>query len=151
MLRTKRMRTISVALIGFAVMGCSSSTPSELTLSAGRYTLVMDSTDILDGETEHSELECTVTLDGPRIVVTSLPDVGRWFAGTVDGNQVALILCHKNPDPMIEAMQLRSVLEGRIQATDHAAGRVNGYAGTNNYIKGTWVLKKIGHGKASGK
>lgn len=151
MQRMKRMMTISIALIGLAAMGCSGSTPSQRTLSAGRYTLIMDTTDILDGGTEHSELECTVTLDGPRIVVKGMPDVGRWFAGTVDGNRVVLVLCHENPDPMIKAMQLRAVLEGGITATDHAAGRTEGYAGTNNYIKGTWVLKKVRPGKASRK
>lgn len=104
--------------------------------------LIADVTDIPDDETTHDESECSVTRDGANMTIKGMTDVGRWWVGSVNGDQVTLTLHQENPDPMVKAMQLRMILEGQIVATDHATGIVKGYAGTNQYITGTWTLMK---------
>ena len=128
---------VSIALLS----GCLNEPSSQLDLSAGTYAFMMDATDIPDKETEHSETECTVTRDGTNLVVR-LANGGAYLVGSLQEDQLFFNLHHEKPDPMVKAMQLRMVLEGEVQKEDYAVGTLNGYAGTNNYIKGTWVLKR---------
>ncbi len=136
-----KVQTYVMLVLVAVVAGCFNGPPQH-DLSAGTYALIMDATDIPDKETEHSESECTVTRDGTNLVVSPMPGGGAHLAGSLQGNQIFLVVHHEKPDPMIKAMQLRMVLEGHTDAKDHARGILKGYAGTNMYIEGSWILQR---------
>ena len=138
----KCLHTICVGLACIVLAGCSTFRPTDPSLTPGDYTLVSVTTDIPDDETEHDEIPCTVWREGEFITVRPVKEMGIWLDGRVVGKQVSLTLRHEKPDPMIKAMQLRTVLEGEVNATDTASGQTKGYTGEHQYIEGTWSLIK---------
>ncbi len=129
------------------VSGCATTPPPlarpHPTLSPGHYSLIQDFTDVPDKQTEHSETECTVAIDGSSIVITSTLNLGTSLVGSIKDGKILLTVYHENPDPMIRAMEMSIIYEGRIQEEDSAAGRLKGYAGSNMYATGKWTLERI--------
>ena len=134
--------SIQAGLVLMLLLSGCSGVPPHNDLSSGTYVFVADFTDIPDNETTHDESEFTIARDGTNVTIKGMIDVGRWWVGSVDGNKLFLNLHEENPDPMAKAMELRMILEGEIKSKDYATGIVKGYAGTDNYITGTWTLKK---------
>ncbi len=148
---TTRIDTCLGLALSLLLSGCS-STPPQYDLSSGAYVFVADITDIPDNETTHDESKCTVAREGTNatIKVKGMTDVGRWWVGSVRDNKVFFTLHEENPNAMVKAMQFRMILEGEIRAEDCATGVVKGYyEGTNNYITGTWTLRREKEPKAS--
>ena len=131
-----------VYVIVFVVMlvGCASG-PS---LSPGRYSLDMKMTKRGVAKDYHDISECLLTVQGTNVVLKPTRIAERDLVGSITGTHLALSVRHHNPDPMIEGMKLRIILEGEITKSDFAAGTANGYSETNKYITGIWTLRKLG-------
>lgn len=123
--------------------GCTILSPDHPALSNGLYTMESSIKKTGVKRDYGGSSQCSVILHDTSIIIEpSDQSTNAWFEGTLTGQHIVLTVRILNPDPMIEAMQLRQVFEGQVTADNFAEGTMKGYAGTNAYLSGTWRLTK---------
>ena len=136
-------RTTIALICALVSSGCTILSTDHPTLSNGLYTMESSIKKTGVKRDYGGSSQCKVTMHSSNIRIDPLDQTtNAWFEGTLTGQHVVLSVQQQNPDPMIKAMQLRHVYEGRVTANNFAEGIMKGYAGTNTYLSGTWRLTK---------
>lgn len=136
---TKILLTVFIAALFFACL--SREMQSAYSLSPGTYVLETKATKTGVEKPYEDRSRVKLILDGNNLIIVLLEKSKTSFRGTVQDGYITLVFHEENPNPMVNAMQLKLELYGKITARDYATGTIKGYAGTNNYLNGTWDLK----------